>query len=261
MMTCKLALAIGAHGTDLDDVQVHPTGFHNPSDPANKVKTLAAEITRGEGALLLHRGGGRFVNELGGRDYVTGRMLDVAKNAPPLAEADGSDGSLLYALVINGKGAQKTAKHIDLYTKKKLLARFDSLEQLAAWSYWNASVSTTALKASFAAYDAAALNGTDQWGKAFFHNTPFSEDPPYYAGLVTPVIHYCMGGLAISADGRVLGEDGASIPGLFAAGEVIGGLHGKNRLGGNALSECVVFGRVIGEQIASSLPASADSAG
>jgi fumarate reductase flavoprotein subunit len=59
----------------------------------------------------------------------------------------------------------------------------------------------------------------------------------------------------------VLGEDGASIPGLFAAGEVIGGLHGKNRLGGNALSECVVFGRVIGEQIASSLPASADSAG
>lgn len=185
---------------------MHPTGFHNPADPANKVKTLAAEITRGEGALLLHRGGGRFVNELGGRDYVTGRMLDVAKNAPPLAEADGSDGSLLYALVINGKGAQKTAKHIDLYTKKKLLARFDSLEQLAAWSYWNASVSTTALKASFAAYDAAALNGTDQWGKAFFHNTPFSEDPPYYAGLVTPVIHYCMGGLAISADGSVLRE-------------------------------------------------------
>ena len=241
---------------------MHPTGFHNPADPANKVKTLAAEITRGEGALLLHRGGGRFVNELGGRDYVTGRMLDVAKNARPLAEADGSDGSagsLLYALVINGKGAQKTAKHIDLYTKKKLLARFDSLEELAAWSYWNASVSTTALKASFAAYDAAALNGTDQWGKAFFHNTPFSEDPPYYAGLVTPVIHYCMGGLAISADGSVLREDGSAIAGLFAAGEVIGGLHGKNRLGGNALSECVVFGRAIGTRIASSIGSGASA--
>ena len=257
----KLALAIGAQGIDLDDVQVHPTGFHNPSDPTNKVKTLAAEITRGEGALLLHRGGGRFVNELGGRDYVTGRMLDVAKNAPSVFEADGTDGSLLYALVINGKGAQKTTKHIDLYTKKKLLTRYDSLKDLAGWSYWNASVSEATLRASFTAYDAAAKNGSDQWGKTFFHNTPFSDDPPYYAGLVTPVIHYCMGGLAISADGSVLRSDGSAIPGLFAAGEVIGGLHGKNRLGGNALSECVVFGRVIGNRIASSLAASREPAG
>ena len=55
-----------------------------------------------------------------------------------------------------------------------------------------------------AAYDKAAANGGDEWDKQFFHNTPFSNDPPYYAGLVTPVIHYCMGGLAISADGRCL---------------------------------------------------------
>ena len=108
-----------------------------------------------------------------------------------------------------------------------------------------------------AQYDAYGGGKThDPFGKKFFHNMPVAMDDEYHVAIVTPTIHYCMGGLAISADGRVLGEDGASIPGLFAAGEVIGGLHGKNRLGGNALSECVVFGRVIGEQIASSLPAS-----
>ena len=142
----KLALAVGAHAIDLDDVQVHPTGFHNPADPSNKVKTLAAEITRGEGAILLPRGGGRFVNELGGRDYVTGRMLDVAKESPPVTEPDGSDGKLLYALVLNGKASNKTAKHMDLYTKKKLLTRFDSLRDLAKWAYWNASVSEASLR-------------------------------------------------------------------------------------------------------------------
>jgi len=142
----KLALGVGAHALDLDDVQVHPTGFHNPADPTNKVKTLCAEITRGEGAILLHRGGARFVNELGGRDYVTGRMLDTADTSPPVTEADGTDGRLLYALVMNAKAANKTAKHIDLYTKKKLLTRFDTLEALAAWSYWNASVSASALR-------------------------------------------------------------------------------------------------------------------
>lgn len=59
-------------------------------------------------------------------------------------------------------------------------------------------------RSSFAQYDKEAIKGGDEWGKEFFHNTPFSDDGPYYAGLVTPVIHYCMGGLAISADGRSL---------------------------------------------------------
>ena len=108
-------------------------------------------------------------------------------------------------------------------------------------------------------YDQDAAKGSDFWGKLYFHNTPFSDDGPYYAGLVTPVIHYCMGGIAVSADGSVLQEDGAPIQGLYAAGEVIGGLHGKNRLGGNALSECVVFGRVIGKRIASALASSSRS--
>merc|ERR1711934_1239529 len=66
----------------------------------------------------------------------------------------------------------------------------------------------------------------------------------FYVAIITPVIHYCMGGLEIDVDSAVLGSDGTVIPGLYAAGEVAGGVHGNNRLGGNSLLDCVVFGRV-----------------
>merc|ERR1712179_173777 len=66
----------------------------------------------------------------------------------------------------------------------------------------------------------------------------------FYVAIITPVIHYCMGGLEIDCDSAVYGQNGSIIPGLYAAGEVAGGVHGNNRLGGNSLLDCVVFGRV-----------------
>merc|ERR1712060_1013425 len=86
-------------------------------------------------------------------------------------------------------------------------------------------------------------------GKKFYHNIiPGSavKSEPFYVAIITPVIHYCMGGLEIDADGAVLGANGV-IKGLYCAGEVAGGVHGNNRLGGNSLLDCVVFGRVTGE--------------
>ncbi len=88
----KLALAVGAKGVDLEDVQVHPTGFFNPAEPDNKVKTLCAEITRGEGGILLDAKGHRFANELGTRDYVTGRMLQVDPQALKVGSCTGGVG-------------------------------------------------------------------------------------------------------------------------------------------------------------------------
>merc|ERR1719210_1746121 len=70
---------------------------------------------------------------------------------------------------------------------------------------------------------------------------------PFYVAIITPVIHYCMGGLEIDTDSAVVAKDGKAIPGLYAAGEVAGGVHGNNRLGGNSLLDCVVFGRVSGK--------------
>merc|ERR1712149_46620 len=92
-----------------------------------------------------------------------------------------------------------------------------------------------------------AASGKTGSGKKFYHNViPGSQvaTEPFYVAIITPVIHYCMGGLEITADSEVVGPGGAKIPGLYAAGEIAGGVHGNNRLGGNSLLDCVVFGRV-----------------
>ena len=85
--------------------------------------------------------------------------------------------------------------------------------------------------------------------KRFYHNYidgPQVASQPFYVAIITPVIHYCMGGLEVTADSEVVGKSG-KINGLYAAGEIAGGIHGNNRLGGNSLLDCVVFGRVAGK--------------
>merc|ERR1712216_909503 len=87
-------------------------------------------------------------------------------------------------------------------------------------------------------------------GKKFYHNIiPGSEvaSQPFYVAIITPVIHYCMGGLQVTVDSECVGRNGRRIDGLYAAGEIAGGIHGNNRLGGNSLLDCVVFGRVAGK--------------
>merc|ERR1719421_1886902 len=95
--------------------------------------------------------------------------------------------------------------------------------------------------------DASGPTGS---GKKFYHNIiPGSQvaTEPFYVAIITPVIHYCMGGLECSTEAEVLDKSGKVIPGLYVAGEAAGGIHGNNRLGGNSLLDCVVFGRVAGK--------------
>merc|ERR1719199_1816133 len=100
-------------------------------------------------------------------------------------------------------------------------------------------------------YDAYGGGKThDPFGKKFFHNMPVAMDDEYHVAIVTPTIHYCMGGLEIDANSLVIGATGKPIKGLYAAGEIAGGVHGNNRLGGNSLLDCVVFGRVAGKHCA-----------
>jgi len=90
-------------------------------------------------------------------------------------------------------------------------------------------------------------------GKKFYHNIISGSQvkaEPFYVAIITPVIHYCMGGLEIDIDSAVVNASGEAIPGLYAAGEVAGGVHGNNRLGGNSLLDCVVFGRIAGKACA-----------
>jgi len=136
-------------------------------------------------------------------------------------------------------------RHSTLYSKKGLLTKVNGLPGLAA----HLKVDEKQLAETFEAYNKAAEKGLDRFNRSVFPagHWPIESTEQFFVGYVTPVIHYTMGGIAIDTDGRVLREaDNETIPGLFAAGEASGGVHGDNRLAGNSLLECTVFGRHLG---------------
>lgn len=220
--------AIGANGVDLQHIQVHPTGLVHLDDPHNRVKFLAAEALRGEGGIILDRDGNRFCNDIGTRDYVSSRMWQHNK-AP-------------YRLILNSKASSGIAWHCKHYCGRRVMKVCHGNE-LAK----DIGISPEQLQKSFDSYNSYAVNKNDPWGKKYFDGTPYKVDDTFNVANITPVVHYTMGGLNISPDAEVIYKANSKpIPGLFAAGEVTGGVHGKNRLGGSALLECVVFGRVAG---------------
>eukprot|EP01083_Nonionella_stella_P012197 34604_1 len=228
----KMVEAIGGEGVDLKMVQVHPTGLVDPKEPDAKVKFLAAEALRGCGGLLLGNDGQRFCDEMGRRDYVSGRMNDHNK--------------FPYRLLLNSAMAEEFDWHCKHYAGRGLMKFMRSGRELAQ----EMGIPASQLDQSFGAYNEVARTKRDPFGKKFFKHTPFRMDDSFYVAQVVPLVHYCMGGVAIGTDGNVLLKGGKPIPGLFAAGEVTGGVHGLNRLGGSALAECVVFGRVSGASAA-----------
>merc|ERR1712045_410785 len=249
----KMGEAIGAKSIDLEWVQVHPTGLVKPDDPDAKIKFLAAEALRGVGGLVLDANGKRFANELGRRDYVTGEMW---KNEPP------------FRLCLNKAASTEIIWHCKHYTGRGVMKFYESGEALAKDmgvdvqvlidthdQHYNAAKKTEKDPdgGSWPAYPSGkpwdAASGPTGSGKKFYHNIiPGSavKTEPFYVAIITPVIHYCMGGLEVTADAEVVAKSGV-IPGLYAAGEIAGGIHGNNRLGGNSLLDCVVYGRVAGK--------------
>jgi flavocytochrome c len=227
----KMVKAIGGNSIDMEKVQVHPTGLVDPNEPDAKVKFLAAEALRGVGGILLTSDGKRFCDELGHRDYVTGEMWKF-KKAP-------------YRLILNGAASKEIEWHCKHYMGRNLMKKYSSGADLAK----DMGISVQVLDETFTKYNEGAKNNSDPFGKKYFHNLPFNVKDEYYVAIVTPVVHYCMGGLEINHESEVLGPQGA-IKGLFGAGEVCGGVHGANRLGGSSLLGCVVYGRVAGDSAA-----------
>ncbi|KAF5345272.1 hypothetical protein D9758_008488 [Tetrapyrgos nigripes] len=237
----KMAMAIGASAVDLEKVQVHPTGLVDPNEPNAKVKFLAAEALRGVGGLLLDNTGSRFVDELQHRDYVTGKMWE--------------NGKYPIRLVLNGRASKEIEWHCKHYVGRGLMKRFDSGEALAK----EMGIPAAKLRKTFEDYNQSVRTKKDPFGKKFFSGE-WSFDDFFHVAIMTPVLHYTMGGLEIDAESRVIGTNGKPVPGLFAAGEVAGGVHGANRLGGSSLLGCVVFGRVSGDSAAAYLLQSASQA-
>ncbi|TEB37469.1 fumarate reductase [Coprinellus micaceus] len=220
----KLAMAAGANAVDLEKVQVHPTGLVDPNEPDSKVKFLAAEALRGVGGLLLDNTGKRFVDELQHRDYVTGKIWE--------------NGKYPIRLVLNGKASKEIEWHCKHYVGRGLMKRFDSGEALAK----EFGLAPEVLKKTFEDYNQSVRTQKDPFGKKFFQGE-WSFDDFFNVAIMTP----------IDGESRVLAKDGKPVPGLFAAGEVAGGVHGANRLGGSSLLGCVVFGRVSGDSAAAYL--------
>eukprot|EP00591_Stephanopyxis_turris_P004924 CAMPEP_0195510808 /NCGR_PEP_ID=MMETSP0794_2-20130614/3344_1 /TAXON_ID=515487 /ORGANISM="Stephanopyxis turris, Strain CCMP 815" /LENGTH=1256 /DNA_ID=CAMNT_0040638299 /DNA_START=317 /DNA_END=4087 /DNA_ORIENTATION=+ len=242
-----LATELGAGMVDMDKVQVHPTGWVNPTDPENQNKVLAAELMRGVGGVLLNSEGKRFCNELGTRAYVTDKMLSHDSYYQSTNTWNAEHDVPVFPLVLSSAAALDGKKHVDLYSHKGLMTKLEGIQALADWM----GNDVDAVKATFVQYQEDAEKGVDEWGKTSFRGVPGKDldAETFYVGKITPVLHYCMGGLTIDTEGNVLDENKNTIEGLHAAGEVSGGVHGHNRLGGNSLLECTVFGTIVGKKI------------
>jgi len=228
----KMLRSIGGGTVDLEAVQVHPTGLVQTDERDAKVKWLAAEALRGVGGLILDCEGQRFCNDIGTRDYVTERMWN--HNKPP------------YRLVLNSTAAASIEWHCKHYEGRRLMKRYASGHELAK----EMGIDAEKLSASFEHYNQVAKTGNDTFGKKYFDSVPFKISDSFYVAEVVPVLHYTMGGIQIDTDAACVRKDGTRIPGIYGAGEVNGGIHGLNRLGGSSLLDCVVFGRVAGASAA-----------
>ncbi|KAJ7242180.1 Flavocytochrome c [Mycena haematopus] len=229
-----LALPVPAGVCDLAQVQVHPTGFVDPANPAAKTKFLAAEALRGAGGLLLDARGARFIREVERRDLVTAAMQRVE-----------GEGRGPVRLVLGERAAAEVKSHCDFYVSKNLMKRYPDAAAFADGT----GIPLDNILSTFASYGADG----DPFGTVATTKS-YTPSEPLCVAIITPVVHYTMGGLSVDASARVLSDTtGNAIRGLWAAGEVIGGVHGRNRLAGSSLLEAVVFGRIAGEGAAAVL--------
>lgn len=231
---------LGANMIDMDQIQVHPTGFVDPQDPSSPWKFLAAEALRGLGGILVNPATGkRFINELNTRDVVTEAInKTIAKGSNPL-------------LVMSESMYQAYKNNMDFYMFKKLIAK-RSIADLV--SHYKLTVTPEQFVNELKSYSSESQD--DVLGRKFRLNTfgtELTSETEVYVGEVTPVVHFTMGGAQINENSQVVQAQGEPVAkGLYAAGEVSGGVHGANRLGGSSLLECVVFGRTAADHIASS---------
>lgn len=232
----------GAALVDMDSVQIHPTGFVDPAAPSAASKFLAAEMLRGEGGILLDAWGKRFVNELERRDVLSERIMAMT----PVG-GNGETRQWDVTILLDPGASEAAASHMGFYTFKGLMQKKKIRE-----------LDETVIQSLDEYAGIVAGEKSDPLGRPSFGHWRLkageqNRDEEVFVGKITPVVHFTMGGVAFNDGAQVLGGDGGAIGGLWAAGEVTGGLHGDNRLGGSSLLECVVYGRFAGRGAAAAL--------
>lgn len=221
----KLAENVGAELMQMNLVQVHPTVQQD-----NPHVYLIGEAVRGEGAILVNAQGERFVNELNTRKIVSNAITALPEHS---------------AYLIFDQGIRDRAKAIEFYDKVGLVVHGDTIEELAG----KLNMDPATLQSTVNTWNQAVESHND----AQFNRTTGMDrgitKPGFFAIHIAPAIHYTMGGIHVTPKTQVLDGNGDIIKGLFAAGEVAGGLHGNNRVGGNSIAETIVFGRQAGQQV------------
>ena len=219
----EMATEVGAATVDMDQIQIHPTVQYDTA-------ALITEGLRGDGAILVNAEGQRFIDEVGTRDVVS---------AAEIAQTDSYSW-----LVVDQKMVDASAV-IQGYIKKGYTVTGEDYKALVEAM----GVDAAAFEETMTKWNGYVADKKDP----DFNRTSFAnplDTAPYYAIKVTAGVHHTMGGVKINTSTEVLNEQDAVIPGLYAAGEVTGGVHGANRLGGNAVADFTVFGRIAGQNAA-----------
>ena len=229
-----LALAenVGGNLINLDQIQVHPLG--DPIDDCGCVSEFVGNWLSATEYMFVNKEGKRFINE------------DNTRYAISMAELQQTDGQMWLIVDSSAIAGDDTRNElIDKLLNDGHSVKADTLDELAE----KIGVDADTLKATVEAYNAGMVSGSDEFGKATSEDSTILQ-APFYASLRTPTVHYTMGGIQIDTDAHVLNADGNVITGLYAAGEVASGIHGNNRLGGNAYPDIITFGRIAGTNAA-----------
>lgn len=213
---------LGAGTVDMKEIQIHPTVEQTTS-------YLISESIRGGGAILVSQKGQRFVNELDTRDKVSAEIIKLPEH---------------YAYILFDQQVRNENKAVEEYVSHDLVVQADTIKDLAD----KLSIDSNTLSQTVERYNQFAETKRDEdFGRTTGMRHPINK-VPFYAIKIAPGVHHTMGGVTINTDTQVLDTDKHVIQGVFAAGEVVGGVHGANRIGGNAVADIIIFGMQAGRK-------------
>ena len=232
-----MASAAGCSLTDMDQIQLLYLG-NVVNGQITKYPPRNANGT--DQLIFINKNGERFVQEDGRRDKICLGVLDQPEQYFYLLES--GDGSL-YADIHDPAWRSADGFTFDYLSDNGYIVWDETLDGLAA----KLDMDPATLQATVDAFNEAVETGSDEFGRTLFSCK--LENGPWVATPRQVCIHHTMGGLTIDTAGHVMSADGDKIDGLYAAGEVTGGIHGGNRLGGNAVVDTVVFGKLAADSL------------
>jgi flavocytochrome c len=230
----KQSIKAGAMPVQLSQIQLGP--WASPDEKGYGVGPQFSEyIVFQYGIIVDPDTGERFVNELADRKVLSDQLLSIGHPCIGIADS---------------RAVKESGWNIDSGIKKKVVRKFETLKDLANFY----KIPQKDLEKTLNNFNGNFVDGIDKYfGKPLIENSKPIVNPPYYAMRLWPKVHFTMGGIRIDSRARVIDVDGNAIENLYAAGEVTGGVHGASRLGSCSITECMVFGRIAGKNIANGL--------